>query len=94
MIVIGKGKKKEEVYRDDSYRNLEEFSKEILDLGKDIEDRLIKKRELEDLIAEKEKEARAAQKVVFDLKNDLAKVKSELLELEKNRTEGEGKAEI
>lgn len=92
MIVIGKGKKEEE--KGDSYRELEEFSKKILELGGKIEQKLADKQELEQEIYKKEKKLRRLQSRVFSLKEKLVRVKTELSELEKRRREAKEEEEL
>lgn len=89
MIIIGKRKEEEEEGVGDAYKELEEFSKEIIKLGQQIESKLERKGELEGMIRIKEKEMSSLRQEIFDLKNELSKVKSELTRLEEKRNQAQ-----
>jgi septal ring factor EnvC (AmiA/AmiB activator) len=76
---------------DDNFKELREFSQELLSLGKTIEENFLKKQEFEDQIKEREIEIRRIQKDIFDLKSEKAKVEMELQNLEEKRASIEKK---
>ncbi len=88
MIIIGKRKEeKKEEGLGNAYKDLEEFSREIIELGQKIESKLERKGWLEGMIRVKEKEMSSLRQEIFDLKNELSEVKSELLRLEQKRSQ-------
>jgi len=91
MIIIKRRNKKEE---ENTYRGLKEFSREIIELGKKIEKKLKRKKELEDLIRDREKKLRALQSEIFKYKEESAKIRTELLALEKKRKKAEEEEEL
>ena len=90
MIIINK-RKKEEEEKKNSFEELEQFSKEMIELGSQIGERLNVKEDLETKILEKEKEIRKIRSRLFQFKEKLVKVKMELMGLEKRRQEIENK---
>jgi len=90
MVILGK-RKKEEEEKEDSFQELEAFSKEMIELGSQIGEQLMVKEDLETRILEKEKEIRKMRSRLFQFKEKLIKVKMELMELEKRRQEIENK---
>jgi septal ring factor EnvC (AmiA/AmiB activator) len=71
---------------DDNFKELREFSQELLSLGQTIEENFLKKQAFDDQIKEKEMEIRKIQKDIFDLKSEKAKVEMELQNLEEKRS--------
>ena len=74
---------------EDYLKGLKQFSKELLNLGKGIEENLAKKQELEDQIKEKDNEIRKIQNDIFSIKSELRKVEIELGNLETKRKDVE-----
>lgn len=90
MVILGK-RKKEEEEKEGSFQELEQFSKEMIELGSQIGEQLMVKEDLEERILEKEKEIRKLRTQLFQFKERLVKVKMGLMELEKRRQEIENK---
>jgi len=90
MVILGK-RKKEEEEKEGSFQELEQFSKEMIELGSQIGEQLMIKEDLEARILEKEKEIRRMRSGLFQFKEKLIKVKMGLMELEKRRQEIENK---
>ena len=72
------------------FEELEEFSQELIQLGRDIESRLQEKKKIEEEILKLEKQTADLRSQVFRLKERLIKINSELEKLEKRRKEIEG----
>ena len=70
---------------EDYLKGLKQFSQELINLGKDIEENLAKKQELEDQIKAKDNEIRKIQNDMFAIKSELRKVEMELGNLETKR---------
>ena len=85
MVIIGKRKIEKE--KEDSFQELEHFSKEMIGLGSQIEEQLQIKEGLEEKILKREKEIRGLRTQLFRLKEKLVKVKMGLVGLEKRRLE-------
>ena len=86
MIIIGKNKK-------DSFKQLQEFSGEMIGLGKKIEEKLKEKKEVEQQITEKEGAMSRLRTEVFRLKERLVDLTLELSGLEQKRQIIEGQEE-
>lgn len=71
----------------DSFDSLKEFSQEIINMGKSIEENLQKKQELEAKIQWKTGLAKKLQEEIFSLKSDLTKIDLDLGKLEKRGAE-------
>jgi len=71
----------------EDYKGLKQFSQELINLGKDIEENLAKKQELEDQIKAKDNEIRKIQNDIFVIKSELRKVEIELGNLETKRND-------
>ncbi len=69
----------------EDYKGLKQFSQELINLGKDIEENLAKKQELEVEIKGKDNEIRRIQNDIYAIKSELRKVEIELGDLETKR---------
>jgi chromosome segregation ATPase len=85
MVVFGKPKENKER----PFEELEEFSAEMIRLGKDIAQKLQEKQELETQIFELEKKATQLKREIFGLRERLIKINLELSKLEQRRREVE-----
>jgi septal ring factor EnvC (AmiA/AmiB activator) len=70
---------------EDYLKGLKQFSKDLIDLGQDIEANLAKKQLLEEAIKAKDSEIRKIQSEMFAIKSELRKVEMELGSLEAKR---------
>ncbi len=70
---------------EDYVKGLKQFSQELINLGKDIEENLAKKQELEAEIRGKDNEIRKIQNDIFAIKSELRKVEMDLGSLETKR---------
>ena len=70
---------------EDYLKGLKQFSKELINLGQDIEENLAKKQLLEEEIKGKDNEMRKIQNDIFSIKSELRKVEMELSNLETKR---------
>jgi len=89
MIIIGK---KGESRKDngDSFKELQEFSGELIELGREIEEKLKEKQRIEGEIAEKEQKMAGLRKETFSLKARLVRLEIELKKLEQRRRGAKG----
>jgi septal ring factor EnvC (AmiA/AmiB activator) len=76
---------------EDYLKGLKQFSQELMSLGKDIEENLAKKQELENEIKSRDNEIRKIQGDIFAIKSELRKVEIELSNLENKRKDVETK---
>ena len=81
---------KQENKKQDQFNQLEEFSQDLLKLGKDIGQKLQEKETIEQEVVQKEGEARKLRAEIFQLKEKLIKISSELLKLEQRRKQIKG----
>jgi len=89
MIIIGKNKKEGEGLGKDSFKRLREFSEDLLELGKEIAEKLRGKQKIEEQIREREKKVHVLRKEIFDLKEGLVELEMELRGLEEKRGRSE-----
>ena len=93
MVIFDKnkifGKDKRQDGDDESFRKLEQFSEDLMDLAREIEQGLEKKRELEEKMDEKNKLIGRLRTEFFQLKEELIKINSGLTKLEQRRKEVE-----
>lgn len=89
MVIFDKnkifGKEKKQGADEESFKKLEEFSEDLMDLAKEIEERLEKKRALEEKMSEKEAVVGKLRREIFELKEELMKANLELSRLEQRR---------
>ena len=82
--IFGKDKKQENP-KDESFKKLEEFSEDLMDLAREIEERLEEKRALEERMDEKNRLIGRLRVELFELKEKLMKTNLELTKLEQRR---------
>jgi len=70
---------------EDYLKGLKQFSQELISLGKEIEENLARKQELEGQIKAKDNEIRKIQNDMFAIKSELRKVEMDLGNLETKR---------
>ena len=87
MVVFGKGKKEKEDLSsgENSFKELQQFSEELMALAKEIEERLQKKREIENQMAQKNQAIGKLRNDLFNLKEQLMEANLELAKLEEKR---------
>ena len=76
--------------------NLEKFSQDLIQLGKEIGEKISEKRRLEEENKQKEEQVRRLQDEIFVNQTKLAKILGDLKKLEnrKNDKTGEGQVEV
>jgi chromosome segregation ATPase len=88
MVIFGK-KNGQKDSGEESFRELQEFSEDLIVLGKEIEEKLKKKSEIEDKLNEREIAINKLRSEMYGLKEQLIKVNLELAKLEERRKKSE-----
>ena len=73
--------------KEEEFERLQEFSEEIINLGKEIEAKLKQKSAIDEELFEKEKEVRLLQMEIYQLKEKSIKLNLELSKLDQRRRE-------